>query len=315
MLNLSKELENAKTIGISGHIRPDGDCIGSTMALYLYIKKTKPNCRVRIFLEEPADIFNCIKDIENIEDATNCADEFDVFFAIDCGKERLGASEKLFDAAKCTINIDHHVSNPGTGDYNYIVSDASSASELVYDLINRDELDKDIAMALYIGIIHDTGVLQYSNTSPKTLETVARLISYGFDFPKLIEETFYEKTFAQSRIMADVLSKSELLLDGKVAVGRVTNDIIKEYNATSKDFDGIVNQLKNIRGVYVAIFVYELPTGEQKVSLRSNGVVDVSKITKELGGGGHVRASGVTLACSYEDAVNTLVKKIEASLI
>lgn len=311
MLNLTKELEGAKSIGISGHIRPDGDCVGSTMALYLYLKKKRPDASVRIFLEKPADIFECIKDIENIEDATQCDDELDIFFALDCGKERLGAAEKLFDKAKRTINIDHHVSNPGTGDYNYIDPKASSASELVYDLLDHSYLDEDIAKALYIGIIHDTGVFQYSNTAPKTLNAAAELIKFGFDFPKLIEETFYQKTFMQTQIMGRAVMESSVLLDGKVSVSLVDRATMELYGAESHDLDGIVNQLRNIKGVDVAMFVYQLPTLEYKVSLRSNGVIDVAKVCGCFGGGGHVRAAGCTLSGYYNDVLANIVGQIE----
>lgn len=314
MLNLSKELENAKTIGISGHIRPDGDCVGSTMGLFLYIKKTKPEADVHIFLEEPSEVFYCIKDVELIEDADKCSDCFDMFFAVDCGKERLGAAERLFDEAKCTINIDHHVSNPGTGHYNYIVPDASSASELVFDLLNKDLLDEDIAKALYIGIIHDCGVMQYSNTSPKTLRVVADLISYGFDFPKLIDETFYEKTFAQTKVMGKVLEESFLCLEGKVSVGICDVKTMEEYGVKPKDLDGIVNQLRTVKGVEVAMFMYQLPTLEYKVSLRSNGKVDVAKIAKSFDGGGHVRAAGCTLAGDADSVVKSVTALINEQI-
>ncbi len=314
MVNLNKELENAKTIGISGHIRPDGDCIGSTMGLYLYLKKTKPESDVRIFLEPVADIFSCIKDIDAIENAKNCDEAFDVFFCLDCGKERLGTAEKLFDKAKCTINIDHHVSNPGTGNFNYIVPDASSASELVYDLLSKENLDVEIAKALYIGIIHDTGVMQYSNTSPKTLKIVAELIEYGFDFPKLIEETFYEKTYLQTQILGRALLESFTVMDGRVSVAAIDRKTMDFYGVTTHDLDGIVNQLKNIKGVDVAIFMYQLPTLQYKVSLRSNGTVDVSRISGYFGGGGHVRAAGCTIDGSFYDVVNNITGQIESQI-
>ncbi len=312
MINLTRELKNAAKIGISGHIRPDGDCIGSTMGLYLYLKKKRPDAEVRIFLEKPAEIFDCIKNIDAIEDAKDCDEVFDVFFAVDCGKDRLGDAEKLFDSAKSTINIDHHITNPGTGNYNYVDPKASSASELVYDLLDRDYIDEEIAKALYIGIIHDTGVFQYSNTSKKTLNIAGELIEYGFDFPKLIEETFYEKTYLQTQIMGRALLESMLLMDGRVAVSQVDKRMMDFYRVTSKDFEGIVNQLRNIKGVEVAIFMYETGTLEYKVSLRSGGVIDVAKIAGYFGGGGHVRAAGCNINGNFHDVVNNITALIEA---
>ena len=314
MVNLSKELENAKTIAISGHIRPDGDCIGSVMGLFLYIKNSKPDATVRAFLEEPADIFSCIKDVEELENAEYCDETFDVFFCLDCDKIRLGAAEHLFDSAKCTINIDHHVSNPGCGDYNYIVPKASSTCELVFDLLDKKFIDREVAMALYIGIIHDTGVMQYSNTAPKTLRIVADLLEFGFDFPRLIDETFYEKTLMQTQISAKVMSECRLFLDGKVAFGNVTKETMDAYGAKSHDLDGIVNQLRLIKGVEVGLFMYELPTGEQKVSLRSRSYVNVAKICESFKGGGHVRAAGCTVSMDVETALKEILKCIEEQI-
>jgi len=310
MLNLMKEIDGAKTIGISGHIRPDGDCVGSTMALYLYLKRNRPELDVHVFLEKPADTFNCIKDVELIEDASACNTSFDLFFALDCGKERLGDAERLFDMAGRTINVDHHKSNPGTGDYNYIDPYASSASELVYDLIDHEKIDEDIAMALYIGIMHDTGVFQYSNTAPKTLKAVADLISFGFDFPKLIEETFYQRSFLQTRILGKVLTECSLLMDGRVSVGHVDYSEMEQCGLVSHDLEGIVNQLRNIEGVDTAVFMYQLPTLEYKVSLRSNGVIDVAAVAESFGGGGHVRAAGCTVSGNYREVIDKITAGI-----
>lgn len=315
MINLTKELEGAKSIGISGHIRPDGDCVGSTMALYLYLKKKRPDADVHIFLEKPSDIFSCIKDVELIEDAGKCDREFDIFFALDCGKDRLGDAEKLFDKAKRTINIDHHVSNPGTGDYNYIDPHASSASELVYDLLDKNNIDADIAMSLYIGIIHDTGVFQYSNTAPKTMVAASELIKFGFDFPKLIEETFYQKTYLQTKVMGIAVSNCTTELDGRVSVARVDRALMEEYGLVSHDLDGIVNQIRNIKGVDVAVFMYQLPSMEYKVSLRSNGAVDVAKVTSYFGGGGHVRAAGCTMSGTYEEILSNILDKVKSQYV
>ena len=195
-MNILQECKGAKRVGISGHVRPDGDCVGSCLGLYLYLKKKCSGARVQVMLEKPGDIFSCISGFDEIDSTFSGQQEpYDVFIALDCEKSRLGEAEKFFDQAGKRINIDHHISNEnGCGDVNYVIPTASSASELVYDVIRKEELDAEIAKALYIGIIHDTGVFQYSNTSPKTLQTASHLISYGFDFPALISSTFYEKT-------------------------------------------------------------------------------------------------------------------------
>lgn len=279
-MNIYDEVKGAVTIGISGHIRPDGDCIGAAVGLYLYLKKACPSADVQVMLEKPADVFSCIKGISEIHtDFKTAVECFDVFIAVDTSKERMGEAEKYFDGAKKTINIDHHVSNSGCGDVNYIVPEASSTSELIYQVMeDKSFVDVEIAKAIYVGIIHDTGVFQYSNTSPSTFKAAAELIAYGFDFSKIIDETFYEKTYVQNQILGRALLESILFMDGKCVVSMVDKKTMGFYQAGPHDLEGIVNHLRNIKGVECAIFMYQTDTLEYKVSLRSNGLVDVSKI-------------------------------------
>lgn len=294
MLDLLKECEKAGRIGISGHIRPDGDCVGACLGLWQYLKKCLPQAYVRVFLEKPADIFEEIKGFGEICSEFPEEEPFDVFFVIDCGADRLGEAEKYFRTADKTINIDHHISNPGSGSVNYIRPQVGSSSELVYDLMEEDKLDRDIAMAVYIGIIHDTGVFQYSNTSPATMEKGAKLIGYGFDFPRLIQETFYQKTYLQAQIMGRALMESIRFLDGCCIVSAIDRKVMDFYHVEPKDLDGIVNQLRNIKGVECAIFMYQSGVLEYKVSLRSSERVNVAKVAAYFGGGGHARAAGCT---------------------
>ena len=195
-----------------------------------------------------------------------------------------------------------------------MVPKASSASELVYDVIEKELLDEEIAKAIYIGIIHDTGIFQYSNTSPKTLQIAGELIRYGFDFPTLIDETFYEKTYVQNQIMGRALLESILFMDGKCVVSHIDRKTMDFYHVTSKDLDGIVNQLRIIKGVECAIFMYETQAQQFKVSMRSCKYVDVSKVASYFGGGGHVRAAGCTMNGSFYDVVNNLSRHIEEQI-
>ena len=313
-MNILNECKDASTIGIGGHIRPDGDCVGSCLALYQYLKKCMPNAYIKVFLEKPAEIFSEIKGFEEID--SECAEDtaFDVFFCLDCAQERLGSSSKYFEDAVKTINIDHHISNLGCGTVNYVKPDASSTSELIYDLIDKEQLDCELAKAIYIGIIHDTGVFQYSNTAPETLEKAAKLIAFGFNFPKLIEETFYQKTYKQTQIMGRALIESMRFLGGRGIVSCMTRQMMDFYGAEPSDLEGIVNQLRNIKDVDCAIFMYQTDVLEYKVSLRSNEKVDVSKVAAYLGGGGHMRAAGCTMKGTFHDCVNNLSLHIEKQL-
>lgn len=313
-MNILEICKDAKRIGISGHIRPDGDCVGSCLALYLYLSKYLPNAQVQVFLEQPADIFRELKGFEKIDSNFPKQEQFDVYFVLDCGADRLGGAEGYFAAAAKKINIDHHISNKGSGDLNVVRPEVGSVCEVLYDLMDAEKVDRDIAMALYIGIIHDTGVFQYSNTRPETLQIAAHLITFGFDFPRLIEETFYQKSYMQTQIMGRALMESIRFMDGSCIVSAVDRKTMDFYNATSKDLDGIVNQLRNIKGVHCAIFMYETDVLEYKVSMRSDEKVDVAKVASYFGGGGHMRAAGCTLKGTFHDCVNNLSARIEEQM-
>lgn len=313
-MNLLQECKGAQRIGISGHVRPDGDCVGACLSLWQYLKKNMSEADVKVYLEQPAAIFSELKGFEEIVTDFPEEEPFDVYFALDCNEERLGEAAKYFGAAKKKVNIDHHISNSGCGDVNLVKPQIGSTCEVLYELM-ADDLDKDLAESLYIGIIHDTGVFQYSNTSPRTMEIGAKLIAYGFDFPRLIEETFYQRTYVQSQIMGRVLMESIRLMDGQCIVGAVSRKTMEFYNATSKDLDGIVNQLRNIKGVHCAIFMYETGTLEYKVSLRTDERVDASRVAVYFGGGGHVRAAGCTMQGTFHDCVNNLSGHIEEQLL
>lgn len=313
-LDILKECKNAGRIGISGHVRPDGDCTGACLGLWQYLRKCLPGADVRVFLEKPPDIFSQIGGFGEI--VTDFPDEvpFDVFFVLDTSPDRLGGAEKYFLSAIKKINIDHHVTNRGCGDVHYVRPQVGSTCELLYDLMDKDKLDRDIALAVYTGIIHDTGVFQYSNTSPETMRKGAELIGYGFDFPRLIQETFYQRTYVQAQIMGRALMESIRFMDGSCIVSAVDKRIMDFYNAQPKDLDGIVNQLRNIKGISCAIFMYQTGGQEYKVSLRSDEKVDVARVAAYFGGGGHARAAGCTMTGTFHDCVNNLSLHIEEQL-
>ena len=313
--NLLDECRDARSIFISGHVRPDGDCVGSCLAMYMYLKKALPAAAVSVSLEEASEVFQCIRGFDEIDSTYAVEGNVDVFIALDCEKSRLGKAEDIFAGAGKRINIDHHISNErGCGDVNYVVPGFSSTAELVYDLFDRQYMDAEIAKAIYTGIVHDTGIFKYSNTSPKTLRVAAELIEYGFDFPQLIDETFYEKTYAQNQLLGRALLESIVFMDGKCIVSAIDKKTLDFYNASSKDLEGIVNQLRITKGAECAIFMYETGNLEYKVSLRSCKYVDVSRVASFFGGGGHVRAAGCDINGTFYDVVNNISKQIELQM-
>lgn len=314
MNRLEELLQGAKDVALSGHIRPDGDCVGSVMAVYQYIKKNMPQLEVKVFLETPSSVFGCIYGVEEIDSEMDTLHEYDAFIALDCTSDRLGNAEPIFERAKKKINIDHHISNQGCGDINIVEPKASSTCEVVYELMDADKLDMEIAKALYIGMIHDTGVFKYSNTAPKTLRVAAELIAYGFDFTTIIDETFYEKTYLQTLVCGKAVSESVRFMDEKCIFSVVDKEMMDFYGVGPKDLDGVINQLRTIKGIECAIFMYQTGNMEYKVSMRSNHYVNVSQIAAFFGGGGHVRAAGCTMQGTAHDVINNLSAQISLQM-
>lgn len=316
MNKIAPELKGVRSVALAGHIRPDGDCTGSCMAIYNYICDNFKNIEVDVYLEQVQNVFSFMKNTDKVKTAFDKDKAYDLFIALDSSdKSRLGEAEKYFDTAAKTICIDHHISNQGYADVNCIHPHASSICEVVYELIGEGSIDKAIAEALYTGIIHDSGVFQYSNTSEKTMIIAGRLMSKGIEFAKIIEDTFNKKTYLQNQILGRSLLESILLLDGKCIVSGLTQKDMLFYGVSHQDFDGIVSQMRVTEGVECAIFLYETGNHEYKVSLRSSDKVDVSRIAYYFGGGGHVRAAGCTMSGTMHDVINNLTAQIELQLL
>lgn len=312
---LNEILQGKHSVALGGHIRPDGDCVGSSMGLYLYLKEQFPELETDIYLEPVADCYKIVSDIEEIKHQVEHVKQYDLFICLDCGDAaRLGFSAPLFEHAKQTMCIDHHVSNEAFADINYIEPDASSTSELVYRLMEKENISKQSAEALYMGIAHDTGVFQYSCTSPETMEAAAELLRKGVNGSEIIDKTYYEKTYVQNQILGKALLESMLVLDKQVIVSCVNLKSLNFFEAKPSDLEGIVSQLRQTKGVEVAMFLYEQEPQIYKVSLRSKDRVDVSVIAKYFGGGGHAKAAGFTMKGTVHDVITNVNKQIALQL-
>ena len=315
MKSLDELFAGVKTAAIAGHIRPDGDCVGSCLATYNYITTYYPQIEVSLYLQPIPNIFKFMKNADKIISDCTADKEFDLFIAQDCGDaKRLGNAAKYFESAEHTICVDHHVSNQNFAEHNYIFPDASSTCELIFELLPDERIDREIAECIYTGMVHDTGVFQYSCTSRKTMEIAGKLIEKGINFPKIVDETFFTKTYNQNRIMGLALMKSVLHLDGKCISSVITKQEMQEYDVLPKHLDGIVSQLRVTKDVEVAIFLYELEDGEFKVSTRSKELVDLSEIAVKFDGGGHVRAAGFSMKGEPEQIIEAILQEVKKQL-
>ena len=307
-------IDPAGKIVILGHVNPDGDCVGSCLAVYNYIKEWDSTKAVTVRLERVPSKFSYLSGFDAIE--TEAGEEaYDLCICLDSSdEERLGDFKSCFDRSAKTICIDHHITNRGYAQENVIDGHASSACEVVYGQLDESRISKHVAECIYTGIIHDTGVFKYSNTSRKTMEIAGKMMEKGIDFGTIIDGSFYKKTYMQSQILGRALLESITFLDGRCIFSVVRKKDMDFYGVDKSDLDGIVDQLRVIDGIECAIFLYETDIHQFKVSLRSNSIVDVSRIAAYFGGGGHVRAAGCTMSGSVHDVVNNLSAHIAEQL-
>ena len=311
-MKLSERIESVNSIAIAGHTRPDGDCVGSCMGLYNYLKENYPTKDVVVYLEDAGNGFAYINRIDEAIDKDDDEKQVDLFILLDTSDlSRIGVANKLFANAKTTICIDHHKSNPGLAMENIIVPNASSTAEVLFDLLDEDKISKETAEAIYTGIIHDSGVFKYASTSEHTMNIAGKLMSKGIDFQTIIDDGFYAKTYAQNQILGSALLESVRFFDGKCIFSVVTEREMEFFGVTNKDLGGIVEQMRLTEGVECAIFLYEIEPLTYKVSLRSKKYLDVNKVAGYFGGGGHVRAAGCICKGTTHDVINNLAERIE----
>lgn len=312
---LDVKLNGVRNAAIIGHVRPDGDCVGSCLGLFNYLEAVYPQVETKVYLEAPDRKFGYLNGFDQIQTVFAQEVSFDLCICLDCSdEERLGEGREIFRLAKDSICIDHHITNTRYAGENVVEAEASSTCEVLFGLMEEERITRETAECLYTGIIHDTGVFKYSCTSAKTMAIAGKLMETGIDFTNIIDGSFYRKTYLQNQILGRALLESVVFLDGKCIFSVVRLKDMKFYGVTSKDLDGIVEQLRVTEGVECAIFMHEIEAQVYKVSLRSTNDLDVAKIAGYFGGGGHVKAAGCTMSGSIYDVVNNLSGHIEEQL-
>jgi phosphoesterase RecJ-like protein len=294
-------IRSKNTFVIAGHVGPDADCVGSAYALAFAL--TKVGKQAFVLLEPYPAKIDVMPGRQFL-----CAEppaDFDVFVAVDCADTaRLGASLPVFERAQHTICIDHHGTNSGFAQHNFIRATASSTAEMIFELVEQfTEIDTDIASAVYAGIVSDTGGFRFTSTDKSTMELAARLMGMGIPFFDIYSELIHRQPFSAVKALAAVLANVKLSACGRVVHAFVTRKELEAAGAKSYDLDGVVEYLMGTRGTLAAVFVYERGnTGTLKVSLRSQGP-NMSAVAQALGGGGHILAAGATVSGEAEDVL------------
>lgn len=306
-----KILKLKKSFLITSHIDPDGDAIGSQIALFLFLKKW--NKKVSIINESSVpEIYNFLPN-SNIITSEDKKEIFEVVLALDCGDfNRIGKIKEICKKAKYIINIDHHITNTNFGMINYIDKKSSSCGEQIYKIIkmaDKSLLDKEIATCLYTAIITDTGSFKYSNTTLLTHQVAIELMKYKIDLPLIYKEVYHKKSFSSIKALSKALSNFKIENVGKI--GWITFPYKICQNYTPEDIEGIIEIPQSIKNIEMVIFLKEWQKNKIKVTFRSNGNINVGDLAQSFNGGGHAKASGCMICDTLKNAKKQIDDKIK----
>lgn len=309
-------INKSSKIAVTSHVVPDGDNIGSSLALCLALQKL--NKEVEFVLDDNIPVvYQFLKGAREVERKTSFANhDYDLLIAMDCGDlDRLGKVKQLAEHTRL-INIDHHISNTRFGEINLVEENASATAEITYKLIKSMGIfiDKDIADCVYTGIVTDTGMFQYSNTSEETHSIAAELIIAGVSPGDIFNKVYQNSPKEKVLLMKEALKSLEFYYEDKVSYIAVSKAQMDDITKDDLDTEGIVNLARDIAGIEAAVFLKEKEPNVVKASLRSKDKIDVCAVAKKFGGGGHIRAAGCTLNCSLEQAKQQILQEIEKQI-
>lgn len=309
------EINNAEKIAIMAHETPDGDAIGSILAMYLALKKIgkKPDAIIKEFPKT----FQFLPGSKEVKQSSE-VDSYDLAIALDCADVKRLAGKEYFEKAKKTIVIDHHGTNTMYGDLNFVNPVSPACCEILAGMIEYFDIpiDTEIGTCILTGIITDTGGFKYSSVTPETFEFTAELLRKGVNVSDIYQKVLETKTRANYELLKRASNRLELLEDGKVAFTYINGKDLEEVNAKVGDHEGIVESGRSIEGVKVSVFVREKEPNTWKVSMRSGNEsnVNVSDICYIFGGGGHIRAAGATIIGTLEQVKELIMKEIKKAI-
>jgi len=317
-------VRQAKTVFLTAHVGPDGDTLGSMLAFKHAFDKAYPHMtRIdSVVAGHLPKVYGFMPGIEAVRDAetdTELLDQYDLAISFDCGSsDRLGAAATLFEGAKVSVNIDHHISNKRFGTLNIVMPEAAASGQVVANLLDELELplDANIATCLYVAILTDTGGFKYSNTSSLVLDLAARLVKAGASPEQIYKPIYEERPREQVLVQADALLRAQFNKDATLAWTLVTRADLARFQALEEHVDGIVESLRQIDSVLVSAVLKETPQGTTKVSLRSDDhAIDVSAVVELFNGGGHKMAAGCSMDAAPEQAAQQLLPLLEQAIL
>jgi phosphoesterase RecJ-like protein len=295
---IGRALREHHRFALLSHVRPDGDALGSQLALARALQQLGKD--VRVWNEDGMlEKYSFLPRAELLTKPPSLPEDVDVAIALDTAiQNRLGTTLQAVRSAKIWINIDHHPSNPGYGDVVYVDPNAPATGQIVFELIQSQKLplDREIAENLYVAISTDTGSFQYPNTTARTFEIAAELVRTGVDVGRVSQQLYENFPRRRVELLRELLRTMRFEGNGRVASFSLSLDLARRLGVLPEDNEGLIDHLRAVRGVVVAVFFEELADGKVRISMRSKSdAADVCAICEKFGGGGHKLAAGARM--------------------
>ncbi len=301
-------IKNSTSILLLAHENPDGDAIGSLMAFYHMLKGMKKD--VDVVVPEMPETFLFLEDIDEVKTSTD--KKYELAIVVDCANiERIGQINNEFGRCMNSLVIDHHASNTKYGKLNYVEEEISSCCQVIYYLFKKwgVNITKEIGNALTTGMLTDTAGFRNCNVDKNTFIMASELIDFGININLLYYLVLSKKSMAQYLLVKMTLDRLELVHDGKIAFSYISEEDMENVGAKMGDHEGLVDLGRNIGGVEVSIFMRECKD-YYRISLRSNGNVNVNKVANKFGGGGHKMAAGIKISGSFKETKEKVINAI-----
>ncbi len=320
ILDLVRE---SKRILITSHRDPDGDSVGSQLALAELVESMGKGCRIINQGDLPGKYLFLDPNtrIENVEALTGGRKDVDspadLVLVLDCtSMRRVGDVEKLIPPAVALVNIDHHPDNEDFGIFNYVDANASATGEIVFNLLRSADfcITPAVANQLYAAILSDTGRFKFSNTSPGCLRVCAELLAAGADSRYVTNQIYFDHSPAFMKLLGSMLSSPQILSRGRICVMTLDHDLLADLKIDPREVEGVADYSLFLKGVEIGLLFTEKANEEVKVNLRSQNQFDVSKVARRFGGGGHKNAAGCTLNRNLKKAKSIILEQIQRAL-
>jgi phosphoesterase RecJ-like protein len=295
---------------LTAHINPDGDALGSVLALRAALTKMGKQCQV-VNMDGVPEIYSFIP-TSDVVIAQPDPSRTDAALILDCSSEnRIAAPAEVLAACDLRIIIDHHETHNAHGDLNWIRTTASATGELIYELIQRlpVEMDETIATCLYAAIATDTGGFRFVNTTPRVLRMAADLVEHGANPHDIVYRLFEERSAKETKILGVALSRLQQDCGGRLTWSMLDRATFDAFNASDDDIENVVNFVRNVRGTEIGILFREGDDGRIRISFRSDPKHDVSRIAEEFGGGGHRVAAGCRMRTTLDDSMERVLRR------